>query len=365
MRALVVGGTGPTGPYIVNGLLDRSFETVVLHRGLHEVPFRQEIEHIHVDPHFTTGVREALKGRQFDVVVMTYGRLSVIAEALSGCTGRVVSIGGTAYATDPCNRPIAESGSRPVGIKLIDKIVITEQKLMALHEAGTFNVTHFRYPNLYGPRQLAPKEWSVIRRILDGRRVLPMLDGGLTLESRAYVENAAAAVLLAVDQPKASSGQIYNVADQHTPSDIVRARKIAEILGAEVEFISFPRDAGRPAHYWGRGRDLETGTRGEPPPTAHRLLDVTKMVNELGYRDPVSFEQAMQTTVAWYLANPLERDGEEERVLGDPFDYRAEDEFVRLQREFVAACERVPFVGVRHAHAYDHPKVATSKSNAA
>ena len=129
-----------------------------------------------------------------------------------------------------------------------------------------------------------------------------------------------------------------------------------------MEYISFPRGAGRPAHYWGRNRDLETGARGEPPPTAHRLLDVTKMVDELGYRDLVPFEQAMQTTVAWYVANPLARGGEEERVLGDPFDYAAEDEFIRLQREFVAACDRVPFAGVRHAHAYDHPKTTASKS---
>ena len=30
--ALVVGGTGPTGPYIVNGLLKRGYEVTVLHR---------------------------------------------------------------------------------------------------------------------------------------------------------------------------------------------------------------------------------------------------------------------------------------------------------------------------------------------
>jgi nucleoside-diphosphate-sugar epimerase len=356
MKALIIGGTGPTGPFIVNGLLDRSFETVILHRGHHEVPFKKEIEHVHVDPHFEQGMRDALKSRKFDLVIVTYGRLEMLADVLKGSTGRLISIGGTAYAPNPYDRPVSEEGARPNSIKLIDKIVRTEQALIKLHKAGAFNLTHFRYPNLYGPRQLAPKEWSVIRRILDGRRVLPMLEGGLTLESRAYVENAGAAVLLAVDNPEASAGQIYNVADQHTPSDIVRARTIAEILGAEVEFVSFPRSAGRPAHYWGRGRDLETGTRGEPPPTAHRLLDIGKMVRELGYRDPVPFEQAMKTTVQWYLENPIERGGDEERVLGDPFDYPAEDEFIRLQRAFVKACEELRFAGVRHAHAYDHPK---------
>ena len=49
--ALVVGGTGPTGPHVVGGLLDRGFVVTVLHTGRHE---RDEIpavvEHVHTDP---------------------------------------------------------------------------------------------------------------------------------------------------------------------------------------------------------------------------------------------------------------------------------------------------------------------------
>ena len=33
MKALVVGGTGPTGPIIVQGLLDRGYEVTIYHRG--------------------------------------------------------------------------------------------------------------------------------------------------------------------------------------------------------------------------------------------------------------------------------------------------------------------------------------------
>ena len=47
--ALVIGGTGPTGPFVVEGLLKRGYQ-LVLHRGLHEVEYSQKIEHIHVDP---------------------------------------------------------------------------------------------------------------------------------------------------------------------------------------------------------------------------------------------------------------------------------------------------------------------------
>lgn len=223
-----------------------------------------------------------------------------------------------------------------------------------------FNLTHLRYPNLYGPRQLAPREWSVIRRIRDGRRTIPVLDGGLTLESRAYVENAAQAVLLAVDQPQQSAGRIYHVADEATPTDAERALAIAAAMEAEVTLVSFPRQAGRPAYFWGGGRNLEAIGRDGPPPTHHKLLDTTAIRRELGFRDLVGFREAVARTVAWYLAHPLTPGGEDERRIGDPFDYPAEDEFQRALAEFGRRCAAIDFAGVTLRHSYDHPTVPTT-----
>ena len=50
-RALVVGGTGPTGISIVHGLVGRGYDVTILHRGTHE---REEtpavVEHLHAGP---------------------------------------------------------------------------------------------------------------------------------------------------------------------------------------------------------------------------------------------------------------------------------------------------------------------------
>lgn len=231
MKALVIGGTGPTGPYIIDGLVQRGYQPVILHRGSHEVDFVQQYEHLHADPHFEAPVREALAGRRFDLVVATYGRLRLLAGLLPGVTERVVTVGGTVYARQELSRPATEQATRDVSHKLVARVQQTEDELMSRH-GRDFNLTHLRYPNLYGPRQLAPREWSVIRRIRDGRRTIPVLDGGLTLESRAYVENAAHAVLLAVDQPQQAAGRIYHVADEATPTDAERA--LAKIGRAHV-----------------------------------------------------------------------------------------------------------------------------------
>lgn len=356
--ALVIGGTGPTGYPIIQGLEERGYEVAMLHSGKHELPELPEtrLEHIHASPHFAETLQEAIGQRTFDLVVATYGRLRILPEVLDGRTPRLITVGGTIYET-PLSRPASEDFPRDLNHKIYQKIVETEATLMAAHEAGTFSLTHLRYPNLYGPRQLAPREWSVIRRLRDGRRRIPVLDAGLTLESRSFVRNAAHAVLLAADHPTEAGGQFYSVVDEHTPSDADRIYAMAAAMGIEdVELVSFPPALGRPAWYWGIGRSLRWGSDGTPPPTGHVLVSMDKMKQQLGYRDLVGFEEATEETVNWYLKNPPEQGGEEERQLSDRFDYAAEDEFLAAYDAFAARCAEIDFADVEYRHQYDHPK---------
>lgn len=43
---LVVGGTGPSGVSVVNGLIERGHVVTILHRGVHEVDFLEPVEHL-------------------------------------------------------------------------------------------------------------------------------------------------------------------------------------------------------------------------------------------------------------------------------------------------------------------------------
>lgn len=76
MKALVVGGTGPTGPYIVQGLLDRGYDVSVLHRGYHETDELPPVPHIHGDPFDKDALARDVANQYWDLVVCTYGRLS-------------------------------------------------------------------------------------------------------------------------------------------------------------------------------------------------------------------------------------------------------------------------------------------------
>jgi nucleoside-diphosphate-sugar epimerase len=326
-RVLVIGGTGPTGIPIVRGLVERGHSVTILHRGTHESPHTPaSVEHLHHDPYDEASLREAFEGRTFDLVVAMYGRLRRIAEVARGRTGRFVSVGGVPayrgwmnpYVYEPNGLPVPVAEDAPLVEEAADdekgyRIVRTEQAVFELHPTAA----HFRYPYVYGPYQLVPREWSIVRRILDGRREIVLAEDGLTLHHHGYTENLAHAVLLACDQPDAAAGLVFNAADDEVLSVRQVVELIAAALGRELEVVSMPYDLAVPA--W--------PLLAQPLPT-HRVLDLGRLRQVLGYRDLVPARQAIGLTAEWLAAHRPEPGGPEETVLTDPFDYTAEDQLI-------------------------------------
>jgi nucleoside-diphosphate-sugar epimerase len=356
VKTLVIGGTGATGPYVVNGLIQRGHDVTILHSGQHEVEFIQPVEHIHGDPYFEETLVEALGGRTYELVVCMYGRLRVAAEVFKGRTGRFVGVGGSggyARSDDPrwglLGRPLLpnEDGvwqEDEQSDKFSYLMHISEEKVLEAHRAGAYNATMLRPPNMYGPGQLAPEEWCIIRRILDGRKRMIIADGGLKVEARVYVENSAASVLAAIDKPEASAGKRYNVRDQTLYTMRQRIELVAKTMGAELELVDMPFALARPCHVLWRFRP------------AHQVMDDNALRRELGHRDVMQAAEAIPHTVKWLLEHQPERGGEAEQQLGDPFDYAAEDELIRVWEQTKSRVEAVPFTQPPPAHRYRHPK---------
>ena len=266
-----------------------------------------------------------MHGKRYDVTYAMYGRLRKIAEVITGHTGRLISVGGVpayrgwmnAWLYDPPGLPVPIGEDAPtVDVPDDDekgfRIVRTEEAVFAAHP----DATHFRYPYVYGPYQLTPREWIVVRRVLDGRGRIVVADDGLTLHHHGYTENIAHALLLALDHPDAAAGKIFNIADE----EVLSVRQVVEIIAAALdhrfEIVSMPYDLAVPA------RPLLA----QPLPT-HRVLDLTRVRTDLGYRDVSPAREALATTARWLVANPL-HGSTEEYTLTDPFDYAAEDRLI-------------------------------------
>jgi len=362
MRALVIGGTGPTGPSIVRGLLERGYEVAILHRGTHEsdaVPV--EVEHIHTDPHFLEPLMEALAGRSFDLAVATYGRLRHVAEALVDRTPRLIAVGGTpAYrgllkpeANFPTGLPVPVREDAPLVESEEENrfgylIAQTEKTVMAYHERGCYEATLLRYPLVYGPHSFASPVWQIVRRILDDRPRIVLPDGGLTLLTRGYVENVARAALLCIDAPEISAGEIYNCGDE----DLLTLRQWVEIIARtlrhEWEIVPLP--------------DVVASQVASlvpfSGPSHHQVMDLTKIKQQLGYRDVVPVARALPATAHWFVENADEVRAVEAAARRPGPNYEAEDALATIFRE---ALERMRGVGVENEgvyHPYPHPREA-------
>ena len=359
--ALVVGGTGPTGPHIVRGLADRGYVVTLLHRGTHEIAELDDVEHLHADPHFRESIDAALGSRRFDLTVATYGRLRHVADALAGSCEAFVAVGGLPVYPGynepdqvwPSGMPVlagedVAAGGRPAadrespGARFSRLVFESEQRVLGLHAAGAFRATIIRYPSVYGPRQVYPREWSVIRRVLDGRPYVIVPDAGLTLNTRCAAANAAQFVLAAVDRPDSAAGQVFNAADLQQYSVAQWIQMTAAAAGRELELIAMPFELAGP------GRALFP-----IPHTQHILVSTERARDVLSYREAVPAAQALAETVRWYVHHPP--DSQVLEGLIDRFDYAEED---RVVKEYRAAtrdllASQAPTESA--AHPYPHP----------
>ena len=329
--ALVIGGTGPTGPPLVDGLVERGFDTTIFHTGRHELPDGPDVPHLHGDPYSADGIADALGDRRFDVVVATYGRVRLLAEHVAGRCDHFLAVGGTPvyegyvephlHFPTGMDMPVREDRHPLVPTEDIPDahyrtaaIRRTEDTVFELGTRGAFDATYLRYPTVYGPRNPHAWEWTVVRRVLDGRPWMILSDDGRGIHSRAGARNAAHAILCAIDHPSAAAGKAYNVADEDLVSIRQWAELTAEAAGGSLGIRSLPGELPSPG--WGV---IAFGYKGTPS----CVLDTTRLREDLGYRDVMSLRDGIAETVEWMLANREQMDANPNLV--DPFDYAAED----------------------------------------
>lgn len=159
------------------------------------------------------------------------------------------------------------------------------------------------------------------------------------------MENAAHAVLLAVDRPAIAAGQKYFVADSAVYSMRQRVEVVAQCMGHRFEFVDMPFDIALPCHVlWRSSRE-------------HRLRDASKIERELGYKDVVGPQAGVERTIKWLVENRSGFAREAETVLGDPFDYGREDELIDAWLRARSTMPPPNYPLPAPAHMYRHPAV--------
>ena len=321
MRILVIGGTKFVGPPLVQQLVNNGHDVTLFHRGKTFDDRTNGANTIVGDrdqlSDYVEDFRKLLPDVVLDMIPYTLVEAQELMEAMKGVTSRVIALSsadvylayGRLHRTEPgpaVRVPLREDSPlrRELGPEgeSYDKISVEDIVMGSNDIAGTM----LRLPAIYGPKDELYRFRRFIKPMVDGRPALIMPeDWSQWRFSHEYVDNVAHAVVLAIENER-SIGQIYNVAEVETPTQMERALKIGELLGWKGRMISLTND--RCPEHLRVNVDL----------SQHWVVDSTKIRSDLGYGEIVPEHEALERTVEWQLANPPEVDPIK-------FDYDAED----------------------------------------
>jgi UDP-glucose 4-epimerase len=291
LRAIVTGGAGFIGSHVVEALIARGDDVLVidnLSSGKREnVPGDAQLEVTDIrEPlaeHFNgadvcfhlaaqADVRVSVEHPAVDAEVNVLGSINVLEAARAQGTQVVLaSTGGAIYGE--CERPAPEdSPLRPLSPYGVSKLA-GEQYLAAYGRLyGTGHVS-LRYGNVYGPRQDPHGEAGVVAiflgRLAAGEQPRIFGDGRQTRDY-VYAGDVARATLAAVGRQG-----VFNVGTGTETSVLELYELCRRVAGSEVE--AEPADA--------RLGELQRS-----------VLDASLAERELGWRPEISLEEGLRTT---------------------------------------------------------------------
>src|SRR3990172_6238368 len=343
MNVLVIGGTGRIGPYVLRELLSRSHAVTIVHRGQHPLPLGLDVREVLVDRRDAVRFVDLMRQERPDVVVDLFpGRAEDTQAVVEAFRGRIrtsvhvsafdvyeqyiaVDVFG-AWAPDKYYRhqlaarpiPIREEAPlraqhfypHPQVVAGFDKVFV-ERAISEASARGDFPATILRLAAIYGPAGYSRddprlREWYIVKRALDGRSRIAIPDGGRGIHHRVHYANAAHAVVLAVESPRAV-GQAFNVGDTELLTVRQLVDRVAAHIGHTWEVVSVPRASMRGWY-----------TLDADPPL---ILDLTKIRLLLGYQDVQAAAEGLNETVEYLVRT---RPGARHVTL----DYAAEDALI-------------------------------------
>ncbi|MEU4566265.1 NAD-dependent epimerase/dehydratase family protein [Micromonospora sp. NPDC023956] len=317
MRVVVLGGTEFIGRRVVERLVGRHDEVLVVHRGRTEPADLPACGHLHVDRRAFAEVADRVREFAPDAVVDSYALTRADADAVLPhlpdvplvllSSVDVYRVWELLLADDdtPLPAPVTEDAplrrgrfpyrGQGTGMDDYDKLDVEPAYL---GRGGTV----FRLGMVYGRHDQQRREEFVLRRVRAGRARIPV-GAGDALITRLHVDDAAGAVLAALDRPEAARGELFNLGESVTHPVRGWLRLILDAAGHDAELVRVS-DERVPDDLWMTRRLAQ-----------HVLVDSGKASRLLDWRstDPTT---AVLRSVRWHLDHP---------PADSPADFAADD----------------------------------------
>ncbi|MGW4797999.1 NAD-dependent epimerase/dehydratase family protein [Nonomuraea sp. NPDC004297] len=328
-NAFIIGGTGQIGRATAARLTAAGYAVTLGHRRLRPDAAQPDgvqpdgVRSVQVDRADTEALLKALDGH--DLVVDTVAFTPYHGAQLARLAGRVGSLvvisTGAVYQAPGLPVPIPETWPTverdthdyPAGKAALERLLLATPGLP---------VSILRTGVLHGPHGKSLDHWSFIKRALDRRPHVVLAHDGRSRFPTSAVANVAELIRLCARDPAA---RVLNIADDPLTVAEIGARVFA-VMGHEAEIVTFAgpsRPDGLGFHPWN-----------VPEPI---VFSMDKARAELGYRDAVSYDDALRQDVDWAVSAVAGAGGDWQAVFPDLivrhgpdvwFPYAAEDAYV-------------------------------------
>lgn len=151
----------------------------------------------------------------------------------------------------------------------------------AYHETFGLPVTISRCSNNYGPYQFPEKLIPLMINNCLHDKSLPVYGDGMQIRDWLHVSDHCKAIDAILQKGK--EGEVYNIGGNNEKANIDIVKLIIKTIGKSEDLIAYVKD--RPGH------------------DRRYAIDNTKITSQLDWKPSYTFEQGMEETIQWYLAN--------------------------------------------------------------
>ena len=342
MRILLVGGNGFIGSPLMQELRGSGHEIAVFHRHADAGPAgadvsRMQVVQIQGDRNRLPDYRNQLQRFSPDVIIdliLSSGEQArQLMKTVRDVAPRVIAISsmdvyrawGVLHGAEPGPLeplPLREDSPLrtvrrlypPETVKMMQSIftwVDEQYDKIAVEEAilndPVVSGTVLRLPMVYGPGDPLHRFFPLLKRCADGRSSILLPDDFAAWRGpRGYLENVAHAIALAATSDQAA-GRVYNICEEPSLPELDWQARIAKQMNWPGRFVVLPRER-TPKHLLLPGNAAQ-----------HVVATSERIRTELGYKELVEIDEAIQRTAAWEQRNPPST------INLQQFDYDAED----------------------------------------
>jgi dTDP-glucose 4,6-dehydratase len=328
---LITGGAGFIGSHVVRLFVNKypDYKIVNLDKltyagnleNLKDIESRSNYEFVKGDIVDTAFISQLFSEKKFDAVIHLAAESHVDRSILNPLEFVYTNVIGTVNLLNASRQLWLSPDTRPSSLRPLFYHISTDEVYGALGETGMFTETtpynphspysaskassdHFvrayhdtyKLPvvisncsNNYGSHQFPEKLIPLAINNIKNKKSVPVYGKGENVRDWLWVEDHAHAIDVIFHNGK--NGDTYNIGGFNEWKNIdlihllckVMDNKLGRTKGESAQLITFVKDrAGHDARY---------------------AIDAAKLKNELGWQPSIRFEEGLEKTVDWYLAN--------------------------------------------------------------